>query len=480
MKERGKWEIPEKTCRPAAPSGTIPTCENHELEARGLTAQPQWPQRLRKPNTAHDCQVQMEINPSSIIGVEPWPSTRRLRRKAGRGGRGLLGATTHPSSLLSCNILNSRYVKWLSAKFGNTIPHSFIPPLLSETRWRIQPALTSATARLPPASRGEPANPIQASLAQDMWSLPTHPPSHHPASHLSRLVESQGSTPMMLLLQQINNSPTCYIENTFMEFVMVPQLVWQLCPATSTSSLSDDVTVEQVEQMEQMEYMERWSRWIRWSRLNDGAMVDAMIRRTWLCHWYAAVCLLHMVYVDECLRYASFIVGGMVGRYKRFWLVEEVKWVVSDGNEVIRRKLYDEPGRKDGPVKEDFLVGTSHQGRRAAWCSERQFCERSATDCGFWRGSDYAPTSAVPARRGRLFLGSTPVKDDSTTSAELRLFTAIDTAKSHFPQAKRWLTIQLSPELRSMVQLSQLNNRMALVQTLCLTFLKNLETPLDT
>ncbi|KAJ8870249.1 hypothetical protein PR048_029270 [Dryococelus australis] len=69
--------------------------------------------------------------------------------------------------------------------------------------------------------------------------------------------------------------------------------------------------------------------------------------------------------------------------------------------EVIRHKLYDELGRKDGLVKEDLLVGTSHQGRRGVWCSESQFCERRATGCGFWRGSDSAPTSAVPARRGR-------------------------------------------------------------------------------
>ncbi|KAJ8880845.1 hypothetical protein PR048_017317 [Dryococelus australis] len=106
---------------------------------------------------------------------------------------------------------------------------------------------------------------------------------------------------------------------------------------------------------------------------------------------------------------------------------------ISHLQEEIRHKLYDEPGRKDGPVKEDFLVGTSSQGRRDAWCSESQFCER-IIGYEFWRGSNSAPTSAVPARRGRLFLGSTPVKDDSTTSALLRLFPAI--AKSHFPQAK--------------------------------------------
>ncbi|KAJ8896117.1 hypothetical protein PR048_001459 [Dryococelus australis] len=54
MKGRGKWEIPEKTCRPTASSGTIPTCEDPATrpgiepgspwwEASVLTIQPPWP-----------------------------------------------------------------------------------------------------------------------------------------------------------------------------------------------------------------------------------------------------------------------------------------------------------------------------------------------------------------------------------------------------------------------------------------------------
>ncbi|KAJ8865685.1 hypothetical protein PR048_033205 [Dryococelus australis] len=50
--------------------------------------------------------------------------------------------------------------------------------------------------------------------------------------------------------------------------------------------------------------------------------------------------------------------------------------------------------------------------------------------------AEHHPEMCCTWRAGELFLGSTPVKDNSTTSAELRLFPAIDTAKSHFPQAK--------------------------------------------
>ncbi|KAJ8882711.1 hypothetical protein PR048_014523 [Dryococelus australis] len=36
MEQRGKREIPEKTCRQMASSGTIPTCDNPEWPGQGL------------------------------------------------------------------------------------------------------------------------------------------------------------------------------------------------------------------------------------------------------------------------------------------------------------------------------------------------------------------------------------------------------------------------------------------------------------
>ncbi|KAJ8871025.1 hypothetical protein PR048_027328 [Dryococelus australis] len=60
IKGRVKRKIPEKTCRPAASSGPIPTCENPGIEtgsprweASVLIAQPPWPHPLRFGLTRH-------------------------------------------------------------------------------------------------------------------------------------------------------------------------------------------------------------------------------------------------------------------------------------------------------------------------------------------------------------------------------------------------------------------------------------------
>ncbi|KAJ8890732.1 hypothetical protein PR048_010241 [Dryococelus australis] len=72
--------------------------------------------------------------------------------------------------------------------------------------------------------------------------------------------------------------------------------------------------------------------------------------------------------------------------------------------------LYDEPGRKDGPVKEDFWIFRLRSKDDAVSGVRRANSEiRRTTDCEFWQGSGSAPTSAVPARRGRA-MGLSPCR----------------------------------------------------------------------
>ncbi|KAJ8866578.1 hypothetical protein PR048_032437 [Dryococelus australis] len=92
-KRRGKQEIPEKTSRPTASSGTIPTCENQELTGRGLNP------CFYKPTGAAVAQWLGRSPPTTAIRVHS-----RIFARGNRAGRcrlpaGFLGVLPFPPSL---------------------------------------------------------------------------------------------------------------------------------------------------------------------------------------------------------------------------------------------------------------------------------------------------------------------------------------------------------------------------------------------
>ncbi|KAJ8884266.1 hypothetical protein PR048_016123 [Dryococelus australis] len=84
MKERGKGEIPEKTHRPAASSGTIPTCKNpcepahlDEGEVRQVcsSTEMQWWRKWEIPENTSRSTIPTSKNPKEVpLGNEPGSS----------------------------------------------------------------------------------------------------------------------------------------------------------------------------------------------------------------------------------------------------------------------------------------------------------------------------------------------------------------------------------------------------------------------
>ncbi|KAJ8893493.1 hypothetical protein PR048_006091 [Dryococelus australis] len=107
MQTRGKLEIPEKTRRPAASSGTIPTCKNPGASPSGIE---QGLQLWMKPECTNNCGVQLvgkrnrEISGSVLI-------TLLVGRRRGVSGRRAIGGRKKrrsPCGLVLCWLRSAR------------------------------------------------------------------------------------------------------------------------------------------------------------------------------------------------------------------------------------------------------------------------------------------------------------------------------------------------------------------------------------
>ncbi|KAJ8881159.1 hypothetical protein PR048_017632 [Dryococelus australis] len=131
MKGRGKREIPEKSRRPTALSGTIPTCENTVTrpgnepgspcwEASVLISQPPWP--LRSGYVVVRLLASDQSEPGSIPGrVAPRFSRVGIVPDNAAGRRFLTGISRFPRAQ------ESPHAYGLLASFSGRVTHSFSP-----------------------------------------------------------------------------------------------------------------------------------------------------------------------------------------------------------------------------------------------------------------------------------------------------------------------------------------------------------------